>query len=144
MPKSNTKGGKKHKRGKGNMENQKRELEFKDEGQEYGVVLKLLGNCRCQVSCLDGRERLCSIRGKLRKKVYINAGDIVLVSLRDFQDDKADIILKYSAEEARNLKTYKELPDNLRINETGGGDSDEESVEGVMFMDTEGVDVDAL
>ena len=31
-------------------------------------------------------------------------GDIILVGLRDFQDDKADVILKYSADEARNLK----------------------------------------
>lgn len=44
-------------------------------------------------------------------------GDIVLVGLRDFQDDKADVILKYLSDEARALKAYGELPDNIRVNE---------------------------
>jgi len=30
--------------------------------------------------------------------------DIVLVGLRDFQDEKCDILLKYLPEEVRNLK----------------------------------------
>jgi initiation factor 1A len=40
------------------------------------------------------------------------AGDIVLVSLRDFQDGKCDVILKYNADEARQLKAMGQLPDN--------------------------------
>merc|ERR1712243_389996 len=56
--------------------------------------------------CFDGVKRLCHIRGKLRKKVWINQSDIVLIGLRDYQDAKADVILKYSADEARNLKSY--------------------------------------
>ncbi|KAG0009165.1 Translation initiation factor 1A, partial [Podila clonocystis] len=50
--------------------------------------------------------------------VWINQGDIILLSLRDFQDDKADVILKYNTEEARNLKAYGELPESAKINET--------------------------
>jgi len=42
----------------------------------------------------------------------------VLVGLRDFQDEKADVILKYMADEARSLKAYGELPDSIRVNET--------------------------
>ena len=38
------------------------------------------------------------------QQVWINQGDIVLLSLRDFQDDKADVIVKYTADEARNRK----------------------------------------
>jgi initiation factor 1A len=37
-------------------------------------------------------------------QVWINQGDIILLSLRDFQDGKADVIVKYTADEARNLK----------------------------------------
>ena len=61
---------------------------------------------------------MCHIRGKMRKKVWIGQGDIVLVGLRDYQDEKADVILKYSADEARVLKQYGELPEHLRINDT--------------------------
>merc|ERR1712110_1242436 len=42
--------------------------------------------------CFDGVKRLCHIRGKLRKKVWINQSDIILVGLRDYQDAKADVI----------------------------------------------------
>lgn len=78
----------------------------------------MLGNGRLDASCFDGVQRLAHIRGKLRKKVWINQGDIILLSLRDYQDDKGDVILKYSADEARSLKAYGELPESAKINET--------------------------
>jgi hypothetical protein len=40
-----------------NREIVKRELEFKEDGQEYGQVQKLLGNGRCDVHCFDGTRR---------------------------------------------------------------------------------------
>jgi translation initiation factor 1A len=109
-------------------------------------VIKMLGNGRLESMCFDGVKRLAHIRGKLRKKVWINQGDIILLSLRDYQDEKGDVILKYTADEARSLKAYGELPESAKINETdtyaadGDGDcgfefdedrdSDEESDEG--------------
>merc|ERR1712198_476319 len=71
----------------------------------------------------------CHIRGKLRKKVWINQSDIILVGLRDYQDAKADVIQKYSADEARNLKSYGEFPESIKINKTVdfvGGDLDDD------------------
>eukprot|EP00448_Togula_jolla_P022515 CAMPEP_0170589910 /NCGR_PEP_ID=MMETSP0224-20130122/11591_1 /TAXON_ID=285029 /ORGANISM="Togula jolla, Strain CCCM 725" /LENGTH=144 /DNA_ID=CAMNT_0010913677 /DNA_START=49 /DNA_END=483 /DNA_ORIENTATION=- len=140
MPK-NKLGGNKAKRAKGGTQDAKRELIFKEDGQEYGQVTRMLGNGRCEVSCFDSTKRLCHIRGKMRKKVWVNQGDIVLVSLRDFQDEKGDIIVKYSSEEARNLKTYNELPEGVKINETDILDG-ELSDDGVEFGDNDGVAVD--
>lgn len=129
-----TQGGKNRRRGKNENDNEKRELTFKEEGQgkpapisqphtltsppEYAQVLKMLGNGRLEALCFDGSKRLAHIRGKLRKKVWINQGDIILLSLRDYQDEKGDVILKYSADEARSLKAYGELPESAKINET--------------------------
>ena len=45
----------------------------------------MLGNGRLEAMCFDGVKRLCHIRGKLRKKVWINHSDIVLLGLRDYQ-----------------------------------------------------------
>lgn len=62
-------------------------------------------------------------------KVWINQGDIILVGLRDYQDTKADVIFKYTPDEARNLKTYGEFPESVRINDTVTfveGDMDDE------------------
>jgi len=118
MPKNKGKGGKNRRRGKNENEGLKRELVFKEDGQEYAQVTKMLGNGRLEAMCFDGVKRLCHIRGKLRKKVWINQSDIILVGLRDYQDAKADVILKYSADEARNLKSYGEFPDSIKITDT--------------------------
>jgi len=58
---------------------------------------------------------MCHVRGKFRRRVWINRDDIILVGLRDYQDTKADIIHRYSLEEARTLKQLKELPAKARI-----------------------------
>uniref|UniRef100_A0A8C2A7G6 Eukaryotic translation initiation factor 4C n=1 Tax=Cyprinus carpio TaxID=7962 RepID=A0A8C2A7G6_CYPCA len=112
MPKNKGKGGKNRRRGKNENESEKRELVFKEDGQEYAQVIKMLGNGRLEAMCFDGVKRLCHIRGKLRKKVWINTSDIILIGLRDYQDNKADVILKYNADEARSLKAYGELPEH--------------------------------
>ncbi|MFH4979947.1 hypothetical protein AB6A40_006656 [Gnathostoma spinigerum] len=128
MPKNKGKGGKNRRRGKNENDIMKRELVYKEQGQEYAQVLKMLGNGRLTAFCFDGKPRLCHIRGKLRKKVWINTGDIILIGLRDYQDDKADVILKYNPDEARNLKSCGQLPENAKLNE-GGDDQDEGGVE---------------
>jgi len=116
MVKNKGKGGKNRRRGKNDSEATKRELTFKEDGQEYAQVTRMLGNGRLEAFCFDGVNRLCHIRGKLRKRVWIGVGDIILLGLREFQDQKADIILKYDGDEARSLKAYGELPETVQIN----------------------------
>lgn len=128
MPKNKGKGGKNRRRGKNQNEPDKRELVFKEDEQEYAKVLKMLGNGRVECFCFDSQIRLAHIRGKMRKKVWINVGDIILVGLRDYQDDKCDVILKYTADEARNLKTYGELPENAQIDDIMGEEGNDEIV----------------
>ena len=61
-----------------------------------GVVKQMLGGDRLMVSCQDGHERLCRIRGKMKRRMWIRVGDIVLVSPWDFQsDDRGDVIWRY-------------------------------------------------
>lgn len=89
-----------------------RDLSFKEDGQEYGQVLRMLGDSRVEVNCFDGTKRICIIRGTLRKKVWIKVGDMVLVGLRDYQDGKGDVITKYTEDDVKKLKSYGELPSN--------------------------------
>ena len=91
---------------------------------------------------MDGKKRMCTIRGSMRQRVWINAGDIVLIGLRDFGDDaKADIIMKYFDEEAKELQELGEIPEHVKIAEgaidpagdmgfdMGGSDEDEDDEE---------------
>jgi len=145
MPKNKGKGGKNRRRGKNENENEKRELVFKEDGQEYAQVAKMLGNGRLEAMCFDGIKRLCHIRGKLRKKVWINASDIILLGLRDYQDNKADVILKYTPDEARNLKAYGELPDSVNIDALGQEDQgDDITFDDMDEYDDDGDEIDNI
>ena len=84
MPRARGKGGNKGKKTKRVEAGMKRDLIYKEEDQEYGQVLRLLGNGRLEVQCFDGKKRMGSIRGAMKKRVWIAAGDVVLVSLREF------------------------------------------------------------
>jgi len=70
-----------------------------------GIAVKMLGFDRISVNCRDGHERLCRIRGKLKRRVWIRQGDIVLVSPWDFQSDKrGDIMWRYKKNQAEWLR----------------------------------------
>jgi len=70
-----------------------------------GIAVRMLGFDRILVNCQDGHERLCRIRGKLKRRVWIRHGDIVLVSPWDFQSDKrGDIIWRYKRNQAEWLR----------------------------------------
>lgn len=70
-----------------------------------GIAVKMLGNDRISVKCQDGHLRLCRIRGKMKRRVWIRLGDVVLVSPWDFQSDKrGDIFWRYRRNQVRWLK----------------------------------------
>ena len=129
MGKNNGKGGKGHKKKKNkNVDDLVRSLIFKEDGQTYGQINKVLGNGRFDVECYDKPDkiinRVCNIRGKMRRREWVSSGDVVLVSLRDFQDEKADIIMKYYPDEVRKLKEYKELAPNVKTSSFTGSFTD--------------------
>ena len=128
MPRNKGKGGRNRRKGKKN-EYENRDLVFKEDGQEYAQVTKMLGNAWLEAMCFDGVRRICHIQGSLRKKVWINTSDIILIGLWGYQDNKADITLKYSADEARSLKVYGELPEYAELSETDTLDPEDDETQ---------------
>jgi len=81
------------------------ELVLPSPNDVLGVAVKLLGFDRVLVKCQDGHERLCRIRGKMKRRVWIREGDVVLVSPWDFQSDKrGDVIWRYTHAQAEWLR----------------------------------------
>jgi len=124
MPKNTGLGGKKRKQGKKKVF-EERELQFAGEMQAYGQVLRLLGDSRLEIQCTDGVKRMGHIRGTMKKKVWIAMGDVVLVAKRDYEDDKCDIVLKYTEEEVRKLKQLEEIPESIKLPENENKKNDE-------------------
>ena len=128
MPRNYGKGGKNRRKGKHLADETKRELPLKQEDEEYAQVTKLLGSGRLDAYCFDGKSRKCHIRGNMMKKQWINLGYIILVSKREYEPDKADVLLKFSAEEALALKKKGELPESTKVNEAEPG-AEEDDIE---------------
>ncbi len=128
MPSKN----KSNKKGKNKpSEKAKRILELKQDLEEYAKIDKMLGNGRVYVIYVDGSVILAHIRGSLRR-CKMTVGDIVLVSIRDFQQDKCDIIHKYEKEEVKKLFNLGEIPLNF-LDES----REQENEDDIIFEETE-------
>ena len=96
----------------------KKELERKYEQQQmefervrlpkgrevFGVLVQRLGASRSKVKCLDGKERNCRIPGRLKRRLWVREGDVVLVEPWEYVDDKGDIVHKYKPTQVGWLK----------------------------------------
>lgn len=121
-----------------------------DEDQEYGVVQDMLGNGRLRAFCSDAQLRVGRIRGSMRKyagKVIIERGDLVILAKRDFEDDKVDVVHKYTHEEMSKLMRNSMLPATI-VKEINKHDGDVgTSHDYVVFMEdgeADDIDVDAI
>ena len=79
-------------------------LPNRKEGELFGVAVQLHGGDQIKVACEDGKERMCRIPGKLRKRVWIRERDVVIVKLWDFQPSKADIVWRFLGMQVERLE----------------------------------------
>lgn len=73
--------------------------------QSFGIVDQRLGASRMRVRCLDEKTRICRIPGRLKRKLWVREGDLVLVEPWEMGGDgKGDIIFKYRPSQIEWLK----------------------------------------
>ena len=85
------------------------------EGEMFGVADQLLGASRIKIMCADGKSRMGRIPGKIKKRMWIREGDLVIVRPWDFQDDKCDVLYRFTKTQSSYLSRRKVLPKNLDI-----------------------------
>jgi len=91
-----------------------------DESECYAQVSAYLGDNKLRVKCIDGKTRLCIIRGKFRGRSksgnYARLGSWLLVGLRDWAsgsgDEDCDLLEVYSDADKDKLKDM--FPDSFR------------------------------
>lgn len=109
---------KKKRKKKRKREEEEKELLLPDENTMLGVITQFLGYDRAKVLCADGQERLCRIPGKLKKRMWMRLGDIVLVAPWEFKNERGDIIYRYTTSEVQKLKKMdllKELEEFIEL-----------------------------
>lgn len=92
------------------MEGEEIRVRTPRQGEVLGVVDSMLGANRLRVRCQDERIRLCRIPGKMRKRIWMHEGDIVLVKPWSIQGGTSgDVVWKYKPTEASWLRRRKVL-----------------------------------
>lgn len=134
-------GGSKHKRRKKftGVGGRSKEVEYKTTGQDYGLITKALGDAKFECITPDGDVKFASVPGSFRKRVWIRVDDVVLVSIRQFEPNKVDIIHKYSPDHIKQLMNEGKLkmmedkkdPDEEELSDVvqEGEESDYETVD---------------
>ncbi len=80
----------------------------------FAIAIQLVGGDKIKALCEDKKERICRIPGKMRKRVWIREGDLIIVKLWDFQPEKADVVWRYIKVQTNHLKK-KGVLDKLPI-----------------------------
>jgi len=73
--------------------------------ETFGIVEQRLGGSRMTVRCLDGKQRMCRIPGRMKRRLWVREGDFVIVEPWELGGDKkGDIIFKYRPSQVSFLK----------------------------------------
>jgi len=69
-----------------------------------GVIEQRVGGNRMLVACLDKVTRNCRVPGRLRRRLWLRPGDIVIIEPWELDKDKGDVLFKYNPNEVDFLK----------------------------------------
>ena len=90
-------------------------LPNKAKGEIFAIADQLLGASRIKVLGGDGKARMGRIPGKLRKRMWIRQGDLLIIRPWEFQEDKADIVWRYTKTQAISLSKKRLLPEVINV-----------------------------
>ena len=73
--------------------------------QTLGILEQRLGGSRMRVRCLDEKTRICRIPGRLKRRLWVREGDILIIEPWEHGgDEKGDVIFKYTPTQTFFLK----------------------------------------
>lgn len=77
-----------------------------------GIVESRVGFGHMRVICADKKIRTCRVPGRLRRKLWIRTGDVVIVEPLKYESEKkGEIIYKYTKTQAAWLQSKGFLKD---------------------------------
>jgi len=73
--------------------------------QTFGILEQRLGGSRMRVRCLDGKTRICRVPGRLKKRLWVREGDLLLIEPWELSgEEKGDVIFKYQSNQVEWLR----------------------------------------
>ena len=91
-------------------------LPKRNQGEMLAIAEELLGASRIRAVCEDGVARIARIPGKMkRRRMWIRAGDLIIIKPWDFQPIKCDVQHRYKPNQAGHIRNANLLPEVLDI-----------------------------
>jgi translation initiation factor 1A len=90
-------------------------LPRRNRGEVFAIANQLLGAARIRVMSEDNVPRMGRITGKMKKKMWIREGDLLIIRPWGFQEGKADILFRYSRTQAQYLARRNILPPSVNL-----------------------------
>jgi translation initiation factor 1A len=90
-------------------------LPRRSRGEVFGIASQLLGAARIRVMCEDNVSRMGRITGKMKKKMWIREGDLLILRPWGFQEGKTDILFRYSRTQSQYLARRNLLPASMNV-----------------------------
>lgn len=81
----------------------------------FAIADQLLGASKMIVMCEDGKSRMARIPGKMKRRMWIKPGDLLIIKPWDFQDDKADVRYRYIRTQSSNMSRRGLIPKLLDV-----------------------------
>lgn len=66
-------------------------------GELVGSIVQRLGGNRMEVQATDGKNRNCRVPGRFKRSLWLRPRDIVLITPWPDDNNKGDVIYKYSS-----------------------------------------------
>jgi len=88
-------------------------IRLKRPDEIFGVVEQLLGGARMRVRCEDGKERLTRVPGKIRRRIWVRQGDVLLIKPWDVENEKADVAFRYTRVQVDHMKRKGLIPESI-------------------------------
>jgi translation initiation factor 1A len=93
----------------------------------FAIADEILGGRRIRAVCDDGLSRISRIPGKMRRRQWVREGDLIVVQPWDFQDEKANVCMRYTKTQSLYLSRKGVLPDIVDLFGLSSDDRVEES-----------------
>jgi len=74
-------------------------------GEEVmGIIEQRFGGNKMMIACLDGKNRNCRVPGRLKRRLWLRPGDVVIIEPWELDDKRGDVLFKYRPNEVTWLK----------------------------------------
>jgi len=85
------------------------------EKEMFAIAEQLMGGSRMNVICADGKARMARIPGRMKRRARVRAGDLLIVKPWDIQNEKADVVWRYTRTQSKILSRRNLLPEEIDV-----------------------------